>query len=207
MAKYPYFSLAIALFWTSAVAARTPDNMQFSASITDSAVSRFFGDATVIKDWGFQIHSLDPHPLNFLVEQSLVDFIREGGGNVYLDLKGDSGEARKSDYICDYKILAYNLSYLSAPKPHQKGKKVWRRGELAAIFRLVSIPDGEVVKTQEISTEKSDYIGSREAALFSSSGNFYLRPQVADGSFKRYVEPVLVGATVATLIGLFFSNR
>lgn len=200
-------SCILLLLLLSIAGAGTTDNLEFSGSITDSAVIEFFDSGEAIEGNGFLLEAGSVHPLNFLMEQSLIKYIKNSEGRVFLKINKGEVDSACVDYICKYRIVSYDLSYQKAREPHPRNKKVWRKGSLVVIFRLLSIVNGEVIRTDETIIESDDFISSTDARTFSRSGDLYIKPEVPDGGFKRFFEPVLVGGTAAVLIFLFFSNR
>lgn len=203
------FPLIVILHLLNAVSAlsATPDNKKFAAIMADSSVADVFDTTDIIEGAKIELDEGRAHPFNFILEQSIINYIKNRNGSVYLKPAEKDSVNDELDYTLQYETVYFNLKYDKAGRGAPPGKKVWRKGNLLAIFQLVSVPDGEIILNEEVDIEREDYLTKKEAAGFSGSGGFFLNPELPDGGIKRFVEPIIVGATVATLIFLFFSNR
>jgi len=207
ISKMKLIAIALPLLLLSSPAfSIPPDNLRFYAGIADSATTLFLSSLTINDDDGFIIKSQQTHNADFILEQSLINYIKAKGAHAFLESNSEINQKPNAGYTVEYKILMADLRYEKARGKSPPGKKLWRNGNLAGIFRLISNDDGEVIKTEELNIADGDFISRKEAMHFNGLGNFYIKPEISEG-FLRYVEPVLVGATVATLIVLFFSNR
>ncbi|GEM_PF-3711371 len=199
------FAILLNIAFAFEVLAMPVDNLHFSIELADTVVGHFF-KGVQINGEGFVLKSESTHPANFIVEQSLINYIKKNGGDSYLDSVGNRNSSDTAGFLLCYKILKLGLKYDRAGANHPKGKKIWRKGEIGVIFQLVSKSDGKVIKYEETSAERADFLSKKEATQFSANGDFYITPEMPTG-FKRFFEPAIVGITTATLIFLFFSNR
>ncbi|MCP4634054.1 MAG: hypothetical protein GY855_14100 [candidate division Zixibacteria bacterium] len=200
-------TIIILMAFTASSPANIIDNAEFTENIADSAVMKLFNSEQNDPSNSFFIKPGKTHQANFILEQSLIKFIKSNNGNVYLQLEENAKKPLNADYFCEYIIVDLDLSYNKTQKPYPKDRKVWRKGRMLTIFRLLSADDGQVVNTDEVEILSEDFISEKDAAAFNRSGSFYLKPKVPGRSLKRFAEPLLVGTTVAAMIFLFFSNR
>jgi hypothetical protein len=204
--KVLIFTLSFLIF-ASPLMADVIDNAEFADNLADSTVVKLFKLGNNNPSKNYLIKSEKSHPANFILEQSLIKYIKSNNGNVFVQLEGNDDNNFNTDIVCEYIAVDLNLTYNKARVPYPKGKKIWRKGRLLTIFRFLSTEDGEVINTNEIEVVSEDYISEKEAADFNNLGSFYLKPDIPGRSFKRFAEPILVGTTVAAMIFLFFSNR
>ncbi|MBD3234655.1 MAG: hypothetical protein GF315_13095 [candidate division Zixibacteria bacterium] len=182
------------------------DNLDFANELADSSIEKFLEDFDVANN-GFSIRAMELHPANFIMEQSIISYLKGNNGKVFLLPSIDSVGSEEIDYILEFKIIGLLLNYDNAPKSKRTvGRDILRDGSLVSIFRLLSVPDREVRLTEEIMAENEDVISKRQAREFTRKGNFYIAPELS-GGYKRFLEPILVGSAIATLVVLFFSNR
>ncbi len=182
------------------------DNLDFTNELADSSIDKFLGDFGVANH-GFSIRAMEPHPADFIMEQSIISHLKGNNGKAFLLPSIDSVGSEEIDYILEFKIIGLSLKYSDAPESKRTGdKEILRQGSLVSIFRLLSLPGREVKLTAEILAENEDVITKRQAREFTRKGNFYIAPELS-GGYKRFLEPILVGSAIATLVVLFFSNR
>jgi len=204
--RYLILFLMLALAFSEGASAQ-PDNFKFISNLSDSSAQKFFYNHNV-RGKGFAVSAQESHPANFIMEQSIVNYLKNNNGKAFVQIETGTERESGPDYNIEFKIIGLTLKYEKASKKdHPKGKNIWRKGNCVSIFRILSHKDGEVIKTEEVTVESHDFISAKQAREFSAKRNFYLAPELSRGGYKKFVEPILVGSAVTTLIVLFFSNR
>ncbi|MBD3169204.1 MAG: hypothetical protein GF307_06950 [candidate division Zixibacteria bacterium] len=190
----------------SAYAQRSPDNLEFTSLVMDAAVVETFNELNV-SGKSFRLRSAENNQLNYILEQSLINFIKEHNGIVYVEREENPDDSIQLDFTLEYRIVDYEMTYAKAPKPYPKGKNIWRESRIIAIFRLLSEDGGRIHLSEEVNRTVGDNITRKEAKQFSHARSPLMSPQLPEGGIKRYLEPAVVGSTIAVLVYLFFSNR
>jgi hypothetical protein len=121
---------------------------------------------------------------------------------------GPGASVRAEPAVLECRLLQCGVLYPRSWKAHWfGGVRVERRAAVELSARLLANPAGDVLWLGRGKDARGDVIDGSALRRVEGTGYPFERPVVERRGFGRYVEPLLVGAIVAGLVSLFYTNQ
>jgi len=172
-----------------------------------NAVSEACGDLVAQIDSSrlpaeLRIRPTGTHEGNFLVESVLSDVLTSSGQPVTLKKDGTGP-------TLEFEIVDLGVRYNSVRRHAWLGSKRVEREARARIFaRLISGEQGNILWSRQVESRLLDEVPQSELAQLSDRNNTeYLKAELPEKTWNKFVEPAVVTGIVIGLIVLFFANQ
>lgn len=188
-------------------------NLQLAGFVADSAVSA--GLATVPLESGMRVvlAPTQDHPLNFLLEDALVDKLTERGLQVTVrrsPVPDDSlGTlfAGAGDPVLEYTLASVKVTYLRLVGFLPGRVKIERQSLVQGTLGLREPSTARVLWSSRMAQNFVDRFPRSQVSLVEDPRHAELKDTVPSRNVDKVFEPVLVVAVVGGLVALFFQNR
>ena len=178
-------------------------NFEFVRDAVSSACGQLLADI----DTGqlsneLKIAPTGTHEGNFLVESVLSDVLTSAGHPVSI-------AADATGLTLEFEIVDLGVSYLRVRRHAWLGNKRVEREARARIFaRLVDEQQGTILWSSQLESRLIDEVPHSELAVLTDRNDTeYLKAELPERSWNKFVEPAVVTGIVIGLIVLFFSNQ
>jgi hypothetical protein len=184
-----------------------PSNEEFLRSSIRSLLQHTFTSFPAEESKSLVVKSEDQHPVDWLLKDELVSYLRSLNREVILQPSNRNPESEESQSLF-YRIIDMSLSYPQVRRQGFLGARILtRRASLNLSFRLEDQATGKVLWSERTKEERSDLVKRGMAGSLNNKTYPFLSPPLPDDPQSRFVEPALVVAVVGGLVYLFFANR
>ena len=189
-----------------------PTNFEVLTTVADVAYDRGMRGCPVDSGGRVLLAPSESHPLNFMIEHSLLQHMARRGVAVQVRrslIPDDSLMAASSsgDPILEYQLATARITYLRLRGWLPGRVKIERQGLVEGTLTLRD-PETSTILWSGAATYNLVDAFPRSRLAFVEDARFNeLRAQVPGRSIDKALEPVVVIAIVAGLIALFFQNR
>ena len=144
------------------------------------------------------IDELEQHEANWLVSHILADRLIGQGYDVYRDVNPEG---------C-YEKLSYRVAELVLDaKGNLRGGRVSRTARVEVAMRLTTGSADSLLWRDETSVTLRDDLPLNAVQVVQNDEYSFAKFDVAEQSWNRFVQPVIVSSVLGVLVYLFFSNR
>ena len=144
------------------------------------------------------IDELEQHEANWLVSHILADRLIGKGFEVYRNVSPDG---------C-YEKLSYRVAELVLyAKGNLRGGNVSRTARVEVAMRLTTGSTDSLLWRDETSVTLRDDLPPNALQIVQNDEYSFAKFDVAEQSWNRFVQPVIVSSVLGVLVYLFFSNR
>lgn len=188
-------------------------NLQLSGFVADSAVASALASAPLESGMRVVVAPTLAHPLNFLLEDALVDRLTDRGVQVTVrrtpvpddslaTLFGGAG-----DPVLEYSLASVKVTYLRLVGFLPGRVKIERQSLVQGGLGLREPSSARVLWTSRMAQNFVDRFPRSQVSLVEDPRHADLKDTVPSRNVDKVFEPVLVVAVVGGLVALFFQNR
>ncbi len=189
-----------------------PTNFQVLSAVADVAYERGMRGCPVDSGGRLVLAPTESHPLNFMVEHSLLQHLARRGVAVQVrrslipdDSLGAAGAS--GDPILEYQLATARITYLRLRGWLPGRVKIERQGLVEGTLTLRDPETSTILWSGAATYNLVDAFPRSRLAFVEDNRYAELRAQQPGRSIDKALEPVVVIAIVAGLIALFFQNR
>lgn len=182
----------------------TPTNMTVIADALGKAIAKSVDELdrqsakTCSANRRILIDELEQHEANWLVSHILADRMIDRGFEVYL----------KSNPAGCYQKLSYRVAELVLnARGNLRGGNVARTARVEVAMRLTTGSADSLLWRDEASVTLQDDVPPSALQVVQNDEYSFAKFELAEQSWNRFVEPVVVSSVLGVLVYLFFSNR
>ena len=199
------------------VAARGPrvpyTNLQLTQFVADTAVARALAGAVVDSGTHAVLAPAHEHPLNFVLEHSLLKALARRGCDVtvrHTPIPDDSLKSlfgRPGDPVIEYTLGSAKVTYLRFVGILPGRVKLERQSLVTGSIAMRDPNSSRVLWTADIGQNFVDRFSRSQEALVEDERYPDLKAEVPQRNVDKVLEPVVVVGVVGGLVALFFQNR
>lgn len=154
-----------------------------------------------------QFRSISLEVLEGEISRPIAAGIAEGFKNLGVNVVGNDKADSSVQYAeCD--VLGFDFEYGNGDSRGFLRKRMIKRDFEARLkFTLYTAGPGSISEIKDISLNYQDQINPDMINLVKSRTIASLDPPLPSSGMKKFIEPVIVTATVGALVFLFFANR
>lgn len=188
-------------------------NLQLTELVADSAAAPALAGIPIEQGQQVVLAPAREHPLNFVVEHSLVRELTRRGFPVtvrHSALPDDSVAVlfgRAGDPLLEYTLGSAKVSYVRLVGWLPGRVKVERQSLVQGSLSLRDPANSRVLWTGELGHNFVDRFGRGEQSLVEDARYPELKGDTPTRGVDKLVEPVIVVVIVSGLIALFFQNK
>ncbi len=188
-------------------------NLQLVSLVAHTAFDRGLAGAPVDTGGHVVLAPAESHPLNFVVEHAILRHLARSGvsATVRRSLIPDDSLATvggtAGDPVLEYQLATARVSYLRLVGWLPGRVKIERQGLVEGSLTLRDPRSARVLWTGDAAFNLIDAFPRGSVPLVEDPRYTDLRSEVPQRNLDKVVEPVIVVAVVAGLVGLFFQNR
>lgn len=188
-------------------------NLQLTQFVADSAVAVALAPAILDAGTHVVLAPAIDHPLNFVMEHSLLKSLVRRGVEVTVrrtpipddSLKGLFG--RPGDPVLEYTLGSAKVTYLRFVGMLPGRVKIERQSLVTGSLSMRDPNSSRVLWTGDIGMNLVDRFPRGQVSLVEESRYPDLRAEVPQRNVDKVLEPVIVVAVVGGLVALFFQSR
>lgn len=188
-------------------------NLQLAGFVADSAVSAALANVPVERGMRVVLAPTQDHPLNFLLEDALLENLSERGVEVTVRrtrVPDDSLAAVAGvdvDPILEYTLASAKVTYLRLVGFLPGRVKIERQSLVQGSLGLRDPASSRVLWTGRMGHNFVDRFSRSQVSLVEDPRHPDLKDAVPTRNVDKVFEPILVVAVVGGLVALFFQNR
>lgn len=188
-------------------------NLQLAGFVADSAVSAGLAGVPLESGVRVVVAPTKDHPLNFLVEDALVEQLTRRGLQVTVrrsPVPDDSLAtlfAGAGDPILEYTLASVKVTYLRLVGFLPGRVKIERQSLVQGMLGLREPSSSRILWTNRMAQNFVDRFPRSQVSLVEDPGLGELKDVVPSRNVDKVFEPVIVVAVVGGLVALFFQNR
>jgi hypothetical protein len=192
-----------------------PTNLQLISLVANAAIEQALRSALLDSGSHVTIAPAESHPLNFLIEHSLLRALSRRGvtATVRRSLVPDDSlavlAADDRDPLLEYQLASARITYLRLVGGYllPSRVKVERQGLVEGVLVMRDPSNARVLWTGDASANLLDLVPRSQLKLVEDERFSDLKGTLPERNLGRYVEPLIVASVVAGLVILFFQNR
>jgi hypothetical protein len=188
-------------------------NLQLTQFVADTAVARALATAVVDSGTHAVLAPAREHPMNFLLEHSMLKALSRRGVEVTVrrsPIPDDSLKAlfgRPGDPVIEYTVGSVRVTYLRFVGILPGRVKLERQSLVTGSIGMRDPNTARVLWTTDIGQNFVDRFARNQVALVEDERYPDLKSELPQRNFDKVFEPVVVVLVVAGLVALFFQNR
>jgi len=188
-------------------------NLQITEMVADSAVAASLASAPLESGMRVVLAPAIDHPLNFVIEESLLDKLSARGVQVtvrHTPVPDDSLSAQFSqagDPVLEYTLASAKISYIRLVGYLPGRVKIERQAFVQGSLSVREPSSGRVMWKNKMVLNFVDRFPRSKVSMVEDPRLPDLKDTPPDRNVDKLVEPVLVVAIVGGLVALFFQNR
>jgi hypothetical protein len=188
-------------------------NLQLTQFVADTAVARSLARAVVDSGTHAVLAPSLDHPLNFVLEHSLLKALSSRGVDVTVrrePIPDDSLKAlfgRPGDPVIEYTLASARVTYLRYVGILPGRVKVERQALVTGSIGMRDPNSSRVLWTGDLGQNFVDRFSRNQVALVEEERYPDLKAELPARNVDKVLEPVIVVAVVGGLVALFFQNR
>ena len=188
-------------------------NLQLTQFVADTAVARALATAVVDSGTHAVLAPARDHPLNFVLEHSMLKALARRGVDVTVrrtpiaddSLKGLFG--RPGDPVVEYTLGSARVTYLRFVGVMPGRVKIERQALVTGSISVRDPNSARVLWTGDIGQNFVDRFARGQVQMVEEERYPELKSELPQRNVDKVFEPVLVVAVVGGLVALFFQNR
>jgi hypothetical protein len=188
-------------------------NLQITEMVADSAVAASLASAPLEAGMRVVLAPAGDHPLNFVLEESMLDRLSARGLEVTVrrsPVPDDSLAAlyaSAGDPIVEYTLGSAKVTYIRLVGYLPGRVKIERQSLVQGSLGIRDPASGRVLWKNKLILNFVDRFPRNKVSLVEDPRLPELKDNVPNRNLGKLVEPVLVIAIVGGLVALFFQNR
>jgi hypothetical protein len=188
-------------------------NLQLTQFVADTAVARSLARAVVDSGTHAVLAPALEHPLNFVLEHSLLKALSSRGVDVTVrrePIPDDSLKTlfgRPGDPVIEYTLGSARVTYLRYVGILPGRVKVERQALVTGSIGMRDPNSSRVLWTGDLGQNFVDRFSRNQVALVEEERYPDLKAALPARNVDKVLEPVIVVAVVGGLVALFFQNR
>jgi hypothetical protein len=188
-------------------------NLQLTQFVADSAVARSLASAVVDSGTHAVLAPALDHPLNFVLEHSLLKALSNRGVDVTVrrdPIPDDSLRTlfgRPGDPVLEYTLGSARVTYLRFVGILPGRVKVERQALITGTIGMRDPNTSRVLWTSDLGQNFVDRFSRNQVSMVEEERYPDLKSELPARNVDKVLEPVIVVAVVAGLVALFFQNR
>jgi hypothetical protein len=188
-------------------------NLQLTQFVADTAVARSLARAVVDSGTHAVLAPALEHPLNFVLEHSLLKALSSRGVDVTVrrePIPDDSLKTlfgRPGDPVIEYTLGSARVTYLRYVGILPGRVKVERQALVTGSIGMRDPNSSRVLWTGDLGQNFVDRFSRNQVALVEEERYPDLKAELPARNVDKVLEPVIVVAVVGGLVALFFQNR
>lgn len=188
-------------------------NLQMTQFVSDTAVARVLATAVVDSGTHAVLAPALDHPLNFVLEHSMLKAMSRMGVDVTVrrtPIPDDSLKAlfgRPGDPVVEYTVGSMRVTYLRYVGILPGRVKIERQSLVTGSISMRDPNSSRVLWTGDLGQNFVDRFPRNQVKLVEEARYPDLTAELPSRSVDKVLEPVIVLAVVAGLVALFFQNR
>lgn len=188
-------------------------NLQMTQFVADTAVARALASAVVDSGTHAVLAPTRDHPLNFVLEHSLLKALSGRGVDVTVrrePIPDDSLRSlygRPGDPVLEYTLGSAKVTYLRFVGILPGRVKIERQALVTGTIGMRDPNSARVIWTGDLGQNFVDRFSRGQVAMVEEERYPDLRSELPARNVDKVLEPVIVVAVVAGLVALFFQNR
>ena len=188
-------------------------NLQLTQFVADTAVSRALATAVVDSGTHAVLAPAHDHPLNFVLEHSMLKALARHGVDVTVrrtPIPDDSLKmlfGRPGDPVVEYTLGSAKVTYLRFVGFLPGRVKIERQALVTGSIGMRDPNTARVLWTGDIGQNFVDRFSRSQVPLVEEERYPDLKSELPSRNVDKVLEPVLVVAVVGGLVALFFQNR
>jgi hypothetical protein len=188
-------------------------NLQLTQFVADTAVARALATAVVDSGTHAVLAPARDHPLNFVLEHSMLKAFARRGVEVtvrHTPVPDDSVKAlfgNPGDPIVEYTLGSARVTYLRFVGMLPGRVKIERQSLVTGSISMRDPNTSRVLWTGDLGQNFVDRFPRNQVPLVEEERYPDLKSEIPDRNLDKVLEPVLVVLIVGGLVALFFQNR
>lgn len=188
-------------------------NLQLTQFVADTAVARALAGAVVDSGTHAVLAPAREHPLNFVLEHSMLKALARRGVDVTVrrtPIPDDSLKTlfgRPGDPVVEYTLGSAHVTYLRFVGLLPGRVKIERQALVTGSISMRDPNSARVLWTGDIGQNFVDRFARNQVPLVEEERYPDLKSELPERNADKVFEPVLVVAVVGGLVALFFQNR
>ena len=188
-------------------------NLQLTQFVADTAVARALASAVVDSGTHAVLAPSHDHPLNFVLEHSLLKALARKGVDVtvrHAPIPDDSLKflfGNPGDPVVEYTLGSAKVTYLRFVGMLPGRVKIERQSLVTGSITLRDPNTSRVLWTGDLGQNFVDRIPRGQVSLVEEERYPDLKSDIPQRNFDKVLEPILVVVIVGGLVALFFQNR
>jgi hypothetical protein len=188
-------------------------NLQLTQFVADTAVARALATAVVDSGTHAVLAPARDHPLNFVLEHSMLKAFARRGVEVTVrrtPIPDDSVKAlfgNPGDPIVEYTLGSARVTYLRFVGMLPGRVKIERQSLVTGSISMRDPNTSRVLWTGDLGQNFVDRFPRNQVPLVEEERYPDLKSEIPDRNLDKVLEPVLVVLIVGGLVALFFQNR
>lgn len=188
-------------------------NLQLMQFVSDTAVARALASAVVDSGTHAVLAPAREHPLNFVLEHSMLKALARRGVDVTVrrsPIPDDSLKSlfgRPGDPVIEYTLGSARVTYLRFVGMLPGRVKIERQALVTGSIGMRDPNSARVLWTGDLGQNFVDRFARNQVPLVEEERYPDLRSQLPSRNVDKVLEPVIVVAVVGGLVALFFQNR
>ena len=188
-------------------------NLQLTQFVADTAVSRALASAVVDSGTHAVLAPALSHPLNFVLEHSMLKALSRHGVDVTVrrePIPDDSLRVlygRPGDPVVEYSLGSAKVTYLRFVGFLPGRVKIERQALVTGSISMRDPNSARVLWTGDIGQNFVDRFSRNQVPLVEEERYPDLKGELPSRNVDKVLEPVIVVAVVGGLVALFFQNR
>ncbi len=188
-------------------------NLQLMQFVSDTAVARALSSAVVDSGTHAVLAPAREHPLNFVLEHSMLKALARRGVDVTVrrgPIPDDSLKSlfgRPGDPVIEYTLGSARVTYLRFVGMLPGRVKIERQALMTGSIGMRDPNSARVLWTGDLGQNFVDRFARNQVPLVEEERYPDLKSQLPSRNVDKVLEPVIVVAVVGGLVALFFQNR
>ena len=188
-------------------------NLQLTQFVADTAVARVLASAVVDSGTHAVLAPAMDHPLNFVIEHSMLKGLSRLGVDVTVrrsPIPDDSLKllfGRPGDPVIEYTVGSMRVTYLRYVGILPGRVKIERQSLVTGSISMRDPNTSRVLWTGDLGQNFVDRFPRNQVSLVEEERYPDLKAELPARNVDKVLEPVIVIAVVAGLVALFFQNR
>ena len=188
-------------------------NLQLTQFVADTAVARALASAVVDSGTHAVLAPQRDHPLNFILEHSLLKALSRRGVDVTVRRTPIPDDSLKrlfgnpGDPVVEYALGSAHITYLRFVGMLPGRVKIERQSLVTGSLSMRDPNSARVLWTGDIGQNFVDRFSRSQVSLVEDDRYPDLKSELPSRNADKVLEPILVVAVVVGLVALFFQNR
>jgi len=188
-------------------------NLQLTQFVADTAVARALAEAVVDSGTHAVLAPARQHPLNFVLEHSMLKALARRGVDVTVRRDPIADDSLKSlfgrpgDPVVEYTLGSARVTYLRFVGLLPGRVKIERQALITGTITMRDPNTSRVLWTGDMGQNFVDRFARNQVSMVEEERYPDLKSALPERNADKVFEPVLVVAVVGGLVALFFQNR